>query len=397
MTRINEIAAVLLLPLGLLAGSAPKENLVAAGYPDWQGLSAKSYISGREICPSDLRHKATVVIEVEPGEKLADQLLAVALIVSHGASIVDPSRVDWMTLEMPRDSIVVISNCGTGGVKEHEMILQTLKSRGKNDGSSRCLAGYMGVRCSFYDNVTFTGAPDGTGKRPFAYVMGPEGRDPLFQGQVTKASINDAISAIQKAKKMIAGWDNKWRPFFGNIPDPEFHPQLAKAIQKGRAGKTSPLDVVANAILKDVASADEKRAKEAQILFDAINQTRSDLELRIKLETSLSPHRAYYDILELLKYWPSEKKRVEAAYARLKGNPDVEATAKVFCKLMVWGDPGFTPRNAGEVKKIIQELRKMKKTLVGPKASQDIQIQNAALLVDAKIDVVLATMSSRTR
>lgn len=389
-------AMVFLVPAALLAaGPAAKLDPVAEGYPDWQGLSEKGHIAGRELCASDLRHKVTVIIEVEPNEKLAEQLLAAASLASQGASVVETFGVDWMTLEIPRNSIVLVSSCGTGGSKEHAMILDTLKAKGKDEKTSQSLSLYRGNACSVYDNVTFTGAPDGTGKRPFAYVMGPEGKEPLFQGQVTKDSLKDAVAAIQKGKKQIANWENKWKPFYGNIPEPKFHPQLAKALEKGKAGKVSPLDPVAKAILKDVTSADAERAKEAQILFDAINQTRSDLELRIRLEASESPHRAYYDIQEVLKYWPMEKKRVDAVYAKLKGNPEVEAMAKAFCKLMVWSDPNFTPRNAAEVKKIVQELNKMKKGLKVPKESKNIQVQNAALLVDVKVDEVLSVMSSR--
>ena len=53
-----------LMPAMLLAAPAAKVDPVAEGYPDWQGMSAKTFIMGRELCPSDLRHKVAIVVEI---------------------------------------------------------------------------------------------------------------------------------------------------------------------------------------------------------------------------------------------------------------------------------------------------------------------------------------------
>ncbi len=193
----------------------------------------------------------------------------------------------------------------------------------------------------------------------------------------------------------MADWDPAWQPFFGTVPADKIPPALAKALEKGRSGKMSPLDPVAKGLLKGVLSKDEAKATEAQILFDAINQTRSDLAMRITMEASACPHRAYYDIQELLRYWPMEKKRVEAGLAKIKTNPDVEPIAKVFCKVMDWSKPDFVCKNATEVKKNIAELNKMKKTVAAAKESKNIVVQNAALIVDMKIDELIASMPSK--
>ena len=387
-----------LMPAALMAaGPAAKIDPVAEGFPDWRGVSEKGYVSGREICASDLRHRVTVVIELEPNEKLTEQLLMATPLVCNGASSAGTFGVNWMTFELPRDSIVLVSYRGSGGKREHAMFLDAVKPKGRDANTLQSLAvAYAGTMCSVYDNVTFSGAPDGTGKRPFAYVMGPEGKEPLYQGTVTKDSIKDATAVILKAKRQIATREDKWKPYSGYIQEPKFFPQLAKALEKGRSGKVAPLDPVAKAILKDVTSADAERAREAQVLFDAINQTRGDLELRIRLEAGEYPQCAYYDIQEMLKYWPMSKKRMDAVLARLRSNPEIEPIAKMYCKLVVWGNPDFTPRNAAEAKKIVQELNKMKKALGPVKESSNIQTQNAALLVDTKVDEVLALVSGKT-
>ena len=378
-----------LIPAALLAaGPVAKLDPVAEGYPDWQGISAKSYIAGREICPSDLRHKVTVVIELEPNEKLQEQLVMAGSLIPN---ITAGFGANWETLELPRDQIALVS-CW-GGSKKQEEVLSALKS--KDQDVSQKLTGYRGGACAIYDGVTFTGAPDTTGKRPYLYVMGPEGREPLYQGALNAAAIKEAKAAIAKGKKEIAGWDPKWRQFYGNIAEPKFNASLAKVLEKGKTAKMAPLAAISKALLTDVKSKDAEKSKEAQILFDAIEQTRSDLVLRIGMEAGQCPHRAYYDIQELVKYWPAEKKRLEAAYNKMKSNPEVEPMGKMFCKLVEWSKPEFTCKNAGEAKKIVQELNKMKKALEKTKESKNITVQNGALLLDMKVDELIPLIPTK--
>ena len=380
-----------LMPVVLLAaGPAAKTDPVAEGYPDWQGISDKNYIMGRQICPSDLRHKATVVVDIEPGEKLQSQLVLIGSLAEKTGLARAGAGANWETLELPRDVIVVVSNCGGGRDKDREAIKEALKYKGEDRSISESLSAIRSMGCAMYDNVTFTGAPASTGKRPFVYVMGPEGKEPLCQGELNDAMVKTVNAAIAKGKKQIAGWEIKWRPFYGNIDEPKFFPALAKALEKGK-----PLAPVEKAILKDVVAKDPEKAKEAQILYDALNQTRSDLVMRIKMEVAACPHRAYYDIQQLVKFWPAEKKRLEAAYAKFKTIPDAEKMGKMFLKLKTWAEPEFTCKNAGEAKKIVAELNKMKKDLEKLKESKVIVIQNGALLMDMQVDELISLIPSK--
>lgn len=379
-----------LLPSLLLAAPAAKIDPVAEGYPDWQGLSAKSYVIGREISPSDLRHKATIVVEIQPNDKLQEQLvLAARFVGSTGLSTLE-FGANWETLELPRNATVLISNRGGGREKDHEAIKAALKYKGEDVSVSAALSSIRSMGCSVYDDVTFTGGPDSTGKRPYVYVMGPEGKEPLCQGELNEGMVKTVNAAIAKAKKQIASWETKWHPFYGNIDEPKFFPALAKTIEKGK-----PLAPVEKALLKDVVAKDPEKAKEAQILYDALNQTRSDLVMRIKMEVAACPHRAYYDIQQLVKFWPAEKKRLEAAYAKLKAVPEAEKLAKMFIKLKTWGDPEFTCKNAAEAKKIVGELNKMKKDLEKMKESKVIVVQNGALLMDIQVDEIISLIPSK--
>lgn len=380
-----------LMPAVLLAaGPAAKTDPVAEGYLDWQGISDKNYIMGRQVCPSDLRHKVTVVVDIEPGEKLQSQLILIGNLVEKTGLSRAGSGANWETLELPRDVIVVVSNCGGGKDKDREAIKEALKYKGEDFSISQTLSAVKSMGCAMYDNITFTGAPASAGKRPFVYVMGPEGKEPLCQGELNDAMVKTVNAAIAKGKKQIAGWEIKWRPFYGNVDEPKFFPALAKSLEKGK-----PLAPVEKAILKDVVAKDSEKAKEAQILYDALNQTRSDLVMRIKMEVAACPHRAYYDILQLVKFWPAEKKRLEAVYAKFKTIPEAEKMGKMFIKLKTWADPEFTCKNAGEAKKIVAELNKMKKDLEKLKESKTIVVQNGALLMDIQVDELIALIPSK--
>ena len=379
----------------VLAGPAVKIDPVADAYPDWQGITAKGYISGREICPSDLRHKVTIVVEVEPNDKLMEQLASFrSLTMRTGFSSTLTVGANWEDAELPRNVILLVSV--RGGAK-HAIITDILSSYRniKDQETQSAISSLGGNGCSFYDDVTFTGAPDTTGKRPFVYVMGPTGRTPLFQGALNAEGIKGAIDAIEKGKKEIAAWNPQWRPYFGNIEEPKYHPLFAKTLEKAKHAKLAPLDALAKSLLADVKAKETEKANEAQVLYDALNQTRSDLTLRIQMEAATCPHRACWDILTLSKYWPSEKKRVEAVAAKIKANPEADALAKIFCKAMEWEDPDFTCKSAADAKKIVVELNKMKKTLEKLKESKANVIQNGASLLGMKIDDLITSVPSK--
>ena len=384
--------AGVLMPAAVLAGPVVKIDPVAEGFPDWQGMSAKTFIMGREIGPSDLRHKVAVVVEIEPNEKLQSQLaIAGQFATKVGLNGFGWDGGNWETIEsLPRNLIFAVSNRGGGKDKDHEAIKAALKYKGEDTTISLALGNFRGVACSMYDDLTFTGAPDATGKRPYVYVMGPEGKEILFQDTLTADTYKKANAAINKALAKLKETQGTWKPFFGCVEEVKFFPIVAKTIEKGK-----PLAPVSKALLKDVLSKDAEKAKEAQILYDAIEQTRSDLLLRIGLEASACPHRAYYDVQKLLRYWPSEKKRLDSAMAKIKANPESLKLAQMFCKLMTWAGPDFTCKNAGEAKKIVAELNKMKKDLEKLQESKVIVVQNGALTMATQVDELIALIPTK--
>ena len=366
------------------AAPVAKTDPVAEGFPAWQGVVAKNYILGREICPSDLRHKTTVVIELEANDSLHAQLLKAGELVALDPNTATSFGENWETRVLPRHTIVLLVIRGGG-----KTVLESLQAAMKmpkeaDEAEVRLMANVKSVCVPIYADITFEGAPDAGGKYPFVYVMGPTGTEPLFKGPLDVAGIKGARAAAAKAKKAMG--DAAWEPFFGTLPEEKRSPALLKTLLKGKTSKTCPLAPVAKAILKDVVAKDAEKAAEAQIGYDALEQTRSDLVMRIKMEAPACPHRAWYDAQQLLKYWPGEKKRLDVALAKVKANPEAFKLAQMFSKVMVWADPEFTCKNAGEAKKIVQELTKMKKDLEKLKESKVVIVQNGAQLMDSQID-----------
>ena len=245
---------------------------------------------------------------------------------------------------------------------------------------------------SVFREASFVGAADPVGKCPYVYVLGPNGGDPIWQGTLTGTVVPQVKSAVEKARQQMDKWETKWRPFFGTVAEPKFFPQLAKTLENGKTAKTCPLDPVAKSILADVTSKDAAKAREAQVLYDAINQTRNELKFRIALEAGKYPHVALVDMAELFKYWPGEKKKLESLVARLKSNSEAELFAKPYAKVRMWSEPGFKCKSAGEAKKIVAEMQKIKKQIAKYRESGDVVIQNAALTMDTKLDALIETI-----
>lgn len=381
--------ATVALVTGAAAKPATKADPVAEGFADWQGLSSRNYIAGREITPSDLRHKVTVFAVVESDEKLRDQLILLGKLMNQMSITTPHSGIDenW---SLPRNYAGLVSCRGSASEKAVNEALKPVKDAASD--VSQALSVLKGHGCSIYREASLVGEPEMEGKCPYVCVMGPSGKEPLWQGTLTAATTKDARDAMAKGAKEITGWETPWRPFFGNVAEPKFHPQLAKALEKGKKSKKAPLDPVAKAILANVKSSDPEKAREAQILFDAINQTRSDLLVRVTLEAASSPHLAVLDLEELTKYWPQTKKLVAKAEAAINAHPETLTLAKSYAQLRVWSAPEFKCKNAGEAKKIVQELNKMKKNLEKLKESNVTVLQNVACLIDMKVDELISSI-----
>ena len=107
--------AGVLVSCSLSSAPVAKTEPVAGGFLAWQGVSQKNYIYGREICPSDLRHRVVVVMEVEPNEKFFDQVLLMVKVAIVNPVTYPNDSENWETRALPRHTIVLVSV--RGGVK----------------------------------------------------------------------------------------------------------------------------------------------------------------------------------------------------------------------------------------------------------------------------------------
>ena len=117
--------------LEVVAAPAAKVEPVAAGFPQWQGLSPKNHVMGREVTGADLRHRVTVVVEIEPGADLKKNLLdASGLLQLTGVVSLGLEGANFETLQMPRSVLVLVSN---RGAKDPDAIKAALKPSGQEE------------------------------------------------------------------------------------------------------------------------------------------------------------------------------------------------------------------------------------------------------------------------
>lgn len=377
---IRSALVVPLTALSLAAVAAPKSS-TAPGYPDWVVPVGKSQHSGREICPSDLRHKITIVAYVE-GPKAKEQLTKVGFVAGYVAnSFAGEGAADVSEMKISRDTIGVISILGA--VKP-DVFKEVMADKAFLKAYPRFAFNDVAVPV-FLGEVTFAGAPV-PDKYPYVIVMGPEGTEPLYKGEADAKAVS---AAVAKARKDLP----TWLPFYGTVTAPQgVGKSLETALKKGK-----PLDAVTASAKKGCLGKDPDLAKESQIIYDAIEQTRSELVHRIKIEAMSSPQCAVVDIEQLVRYWPKMKKRVEAVKKRALSHPEVAALVALYVKCSPWMRADFMCKNEAESKKIVNELNKVKKQIAPYKDSQNITVQNIALLFDLKLDDAISAMPTKVQ
>ena len=373
-----------LIATAAVAGPAAKLDPVCAEYPAWEGVTMKNYIAGRVITPSDLRQRVTIVVEFQM-EKLGEQLPKFggwANVPKAGESPAAEFDIDWMTKDVHENAILLLCNRGESRPKKDpETFAEGLKKLAKNASLGAAALPSIPV----YSGVTFAGAPDAGGKYPYVYVMGFEGKEPVLKCPIADLKKGELNQAVIKAKKDAP----TFRKFYGLVSEPQFFKTFGATIAKGKT-----LVPLQKSLLAKVKSGNIEEAKEAQKLYDGLEQTKSDLLMKIALEGPKSPHIALYDCNTLGKYWPAAKKDVVDIAARYSKNAQIAGIAAIVTKVLDMDSPDFHPKK-GQVKAIKAQLAKYRKQLAPLKESQNITIQNAALMVDAKIEELEGTIESK--
>lgn len=361
----------------LSASSAPKAvaDPVAAGFPAWEGLIPQNYVSGMEANPSDLRHRATVIVEFE-AEKATEQLTPLTALAIWANPFSDPC---FEYSEARREYIVLFTNRGGRGKEAKEGLAKFFASEKGSVFKVPTVA-------PMYHGVTYPGGPDAKGKYPMIYVMPGEGTAPVTNVFGDAKGLQVAMSAARSvhAANVKRGWTD-----FTGVAEPKYVKGVAKAVAERK-----PLAASLAAARAAIKSTDPEQAKEGQIVFDAINQARNDLVYRIRYEALTSPARACYDVQRLLSYFPAAKKLEPTLAQSYKAYPEAPKLAKMLDRIILWRSESFSPKNAGEARKLVAELRKYKKDLAPIKTHTVISLQNTAILLDADVDTLIEKFSA---
>ena len=372
----------------LVCGAAPVVDQPIEGYLGWEGLTPKNYLCGRMLSPSDLRHRAVVYIVADVADINFDKLTSLYLHFASIGAVPTPSSA-WDSYEIPRSKICVFS------VRNAEkMDVAAFNQKIAAPKNAEATAQNMFARCyrlgkiPFYKGVKPVGIEEPSAdKLPYVAVFGGSGTKPLFEKGGFKADDIKAVrDAVSKAVRDLVPSASDWKYPLG-IAEPEFYKNAAALIEKGK-----PSTAVFPILLGGMKSKSPEQAKEAQIMYDALNQYRGELVVRMQLEAGSSPARAYFDFQRLVSLFPSEKKNVDAIAQKLKGNKEVSSLGKIFEKVMLWSRPDYVCKNNSEVKKNVAELEKFKKMIETLAESKNVNVQGEALLLQGQIDALIETM-----
>lgn len=383
---MKQLSAVLFAgALGLTAAAAPVP--VAEGFVDWEGLSSKNYLFGRTIGPSDLRQWTVVYVVVDAeafqGQQLKDLAPLAGLMPLPAAH-----ATQWETQELPHDGIVVFSVRNAKGTDPKAFAARFRPPKGVEQGEAQVYSSYGMQMVPFYRGVAPAGEAELAADRlPYVAVYAAEGTDPVYtKEKFAAADLKGVREAIQKARAKLPA---EWTPPLG-VREPQFFKQVPALLAKGK-----PAAAALKILAAGVKSKNPDQAKEAQVMYDALNQYASGLKLRIGLEHHAAPARAYYDLQTLVRLFPSEKKKMQAIDQKFKQNKELGSLGKIFEKLMLWGRDDFVPKSAGEAKKIVVELQKYKKALDALATSENAQIQGEAMLFSSQLDMLIETIPTK--
>ena len=384
MATTAKAALAAAVAFAAMASSAgPARDPVAEGYIDWDGVNPKNFLAGRMITPSDLRHRVVVYLVVD-AEKFTNDKVPDFSELPLMTPIPASHMTQWETEEMPRDKILVVSVRNVAK-KDAASFASVLKApKGSGNDVARLYVPWTESRIPFYKDVVPLGAAEIPAENlPYVAVYGNTGTEPVY----TKANWSAADSkatraAIKKASASLGEWS---RPL--GVAEPQFFPKVAVDFAKGK-----PAQGMLSVLKGGIKSKNPEQAKESQVMFDAINQYKSELMFRIMVEFATAPARAYYDFQMLVKYFPAERKNLQDIDAKFKANKEIGALGKMLEKVMLWSREDYVCKNAGEAKKNVQELQKMKKALDSLAESKNAQIQGEAMLFQSQIDALIDMM-----
>lgn len=368
---------------------------VAKGFAEWTCLDAKHHVSGRVLYPGDMRGRVAVVIVANAAnlkKALLDygmlQMLTDTRAIVKMANNTGKSKVsDWHDY-WPKGEVVVLFSVDKGSGNNPVQEFLTMSNLDPRDLER--------VRrdISVYNGATFPGAPFIDGGQPYVYVLAPGASKPLLVEKCDrKTTFANVKAAVAEGIELL----KPRKPYFGEVVTPKFYPQLARSLETGKPA----FKLVLNQIQKGVMSSNDEQSREAQLLLDAFDQRRSDLEFMINKSVWGYPHIAYAYSIELTQRWPSAKKDVETAMMKIKSASRLEKRVDKMGNLYLFirkcSDPTFVPKNAVDAKKMVDELKAAKVFMEKMKSSKVVCLQDAALYLRDTIDRLIEELPKRVQ
>ncbi len=360
---------------------------VAEGFLDWTNVEAKNLLCGLPITPSDLRQRTVVLLVADDAwisEKNISSLAKIAALMPTP----NGETFAWDVMDLNRSVMAVVSvrnsKSGKSGFGER---FKTPK--GTEQDVARQFLVVRDSRLPFYKDLAPAGAAEiAADKLPCVLVYGATSPEPVATVEnFGDAKMNEVKKAIGVAKKQMP---IDWAPMIG-VREPQHCKTVPSLVAKGK-----PATAILAAVRSSLKSKDPEVAKEAQTIYDAINQHGTMLKLRIMCEYKTAPARAYYDYTQLVRLFPSEKKSVAEVAARLKGNKDVLSLGKMLEKIMLWSSDDFMCKNESEAQKIVKDLQKFKKAIdaIGEE-SKNARLQGEAMLFSSQLDSLIGTIPTK--
>ena len=349
---------------------------VAGGFVKWTGLDG---VMGNghlnRFTPSDLRGRFVIVIEID-GAKAVEQINATLPVRCLGLEFMPGVGFDWNFEKVDRDVLVVYN---LHNISEKDLEEKILKGE--------VVKRLVGFEC--FRNVTFDGAPNSETDRPYVYVMGPDGKEPLYKGKMDKVQTPKGVrDAIKKAKAALP----TWRPWYGYVDNVKHIKGFDVAVEGGK-----PLVKVIASLKKGILSKDQEVAAESQMLYDALGRTRGDMIYQIRKKVWFgAPVAALYDIEEVVKRFPAMKNTLSPYSEKIAAaHPTAKTVYKHYALYRKYSDPAFHPKSDAEAKKLAAELSKAKQAMDKFANDKDIAIQNIALSLPQRIDDLIAELPGK--
>ena len=279
------VFAAIALAAAAAAAAPGQKDPVAEGYMDWEGLTERNHLFGRPLTPSDLRHRAVAYVVLDGAAFTNEKVLDFSTL-ANVAPVPAAHATQWETQEMPRSRVILVSmrNLPKGtDAKTFAALFRPPK--GCDSDKAREYSTWGLNRVAFYRNAKAAGEEELSPDRlPYVAVYGGAGTEPIYKKE--KWSPADDRKDLHAAMRKAASALEEWTPPLG-VAEPQFFKKAAADFEKGK-----PTAGILAALKAGIKSKNPDQAKEAQVMFDAINQLKGELLLRILLEFSAAPARA---------------------------------------------------------------------------------------------------------